>query len=365
MLTKWEKWTSTSAIIYWRLFGLLLLCLLWLRDDNGTGGVILLLFLVVMTLARWRFHLPTWTVLIDQAACMITIIYWPFAALALAMPIFESMLKRQFLYALPTILFAISYPETSLALVAVYIQAGLSGAILGRWAQETEHFQRESDLQRKDHYELINLKEELLIANAHGAQMAEQLERNRIAQQLHDEVGHELTASILAFQAFEQLWKENDEEAAKEMFYEAQQRLSKSAVYLRETVHNIKPVTELGIEGLQEISDRFTLCPVNFQVFGDTSNIPAHLWSILYPCLKEALTNTIRHAKPTMVKITLDISPHILRLSVFNDGVMKESYGHGHGTGLRNLRHRAKAVGGSISTDTTNGFLFICVLPLK
>lgn len=365
MSTKWEKWSPTLAIIMWRLFGLLLLCLLWLQADGSKGGVILLLFLSIMTLARGRFQLPGWTVLIDQAVCMITIYYYPFAAFALALPVFEGMLKRQPWFCLPTVIFTVFYPETAILLVSVFILAGLSGASLGGWLGDMKRYQKEADQQRRDRYELENLKEELLLANAQGARMAELSERNRIAQQLHDDVGHELTASVLALQAFEELWKDNDPEA-KEMFAQAQQRLSKSAVYLRETVHNLKPVKEMGVEGLYEISDQFTLCPVNFNVYGDTTRVPAHLWSILYPTLKEALTNIIRHATPTQVDITLDISPHILRLSVFNDETTQNIREQGAGVGLRNLRHRAKAVGGSIATDTYNGgFIFICVLPLE
>ncbi|WP_404447058.1 histidine kinase [Sutcliffiella horikoshii] len=364
MINKWDNWTSESATNLWRLLGLLFLSLLWLHNAGDEGGVILLLFLIVMTLARWRFRLPGWTVLLDQVACFIALLYWPFAALALALPIFESMYKRQPVYILPTLLFIFAFPDSSVLVIAVFLQAALSGAILGRWAKDTERNQRESDRQRRDRYELENLKEELLLANAQGARLAELSERNRIAQQLHDEVGHEITASVLALQAFEHLWKEGDP-AASEMFTLAQQRLSNSAVYLRETVHNLKPVKELGLEGMYDICDKFSLCPVNFHVFGDTSKVPANLWTILYPTLKEALTNTIRHAKPTQVEISLDISPHILRLSVHNDGVVKDNGVQETGMGLRNLRHRAKAVGGSISTDTTKGFLLICVLPVE
>ncbi|WP_404433273.1 sensor histidine kinase [Sutcliffiella horikoshii] len=363
-MNKWDKWNSESATNLWRLLGLLFLSLLWMQNAGDEGGVILLLFLIVMTLARWRFPLAGWTVLLDQVACFIAVIYWPFAVFALALPVFESMYKRQPWYVLPTLLFIFVYPDSSILVIAVFIQAALTGALLGGWDEDRERNQREADRQRRDRYELENLKEELLLANAQGARLAELSERNRIAQQLHDEVGHELTASVLALQAFEHLWKEGDP-AASELFTLAQQRLSNSAVYLRETVHNLKPVKELGLEGMYDICDKFSLCPVEFHVFGDTSKVPANLWTILYPTLKEALTNTIRHAKPTQVEISLDISPHILRLSVHNDGVMNNNSVQGAGLGLRNLRHRAKAVGGSISTDTTKGFLLICVLPVE
>ncbi|ERN53791.1 histidine kinase [Alkalihalophilus marmarensis] len=364
MMNKWEIWTPEMAMTIWRIFGLLLLSFLWLLGGGNEGGVILLLFLAIMALARWRFTLPGWTVLIEQTVCLMMTPIFPFAAYALALPIFESMLKRQPWFALPTFIFIVIYPETTIQIVVVFIQAGLSGAILGGWYQDTNRYQKESDQQRRNHYELENLKEELLIANVQGTRLAELTERNRIAQQLHDDVGHELTASVLALQAFEELWKVNDPDA-EEMFIQAQRRLSKSAVYLRETVHNMKPVKELGIEGLYEISDEFNLCPVKFNIYGDTGRVPVHLWSILYPTLKEALTNVIRHAQPTLVEISLDISPHILRLSISNDGVTKDKRGRGTGVGLRNLRHRAKAVGGSISFDTSDGFLLICVLPIE
>ncbi|WP_042221887.1 sensor histidine kinase [Oceanobacillus manasiensis] len=361
---KWGNWTSESATFLLRLLGLLLLCSLWLQSSGEEAGIILLLFLLIMTLARWRFQLPGSSVLLDQVACLFAIIYWPLAAFALILPVFESMYQRKPLFSLPTIIFVIVYPETSFLLVGIFVYVACTGAVVGGWKQETKKHQREADKQRRDRYELENLKEELLFANVQATRMAELSERNRIAQQLHDEVGHELTASVLALQAYEQLRKE-DESVAEEMFTEAQQRLHNSADYLRETVHNLKPITDLGIDELQNISDLYTQCPVNFQVFGDTSKVPAHLWSILYPCLKEALTNTIRHAKPTGIEITLDVGPHILRLSVYNDGVLKENSDKGLGIGLRNLRHRTKAVGGSISTDTTDGFLLICVLPLE
>ncbi len=364
MSNKWEKWSPETAIIIWRIFGLLLLSLLWLIGDGNKGGVILLLFLFIMALARWRFQLPGWIVLFDQIVCLLTIYYYPFAAFALALPVFESLLKRAPWYCLPTIIFAVVYSETSILLMTVFIQAGLTGAILGGWFQDTKRYRREVDRQRRERYELENLKEELLIANVQGARMAELAERNRIAQNLHDDVGHELTASVLAIQAFEELWKEGDPEA-QEMFSQLQQRLTKSAIYLRETVHNLKPIKELGVEGLYEITEHFTYCPVNFKVYGDTSKVPGHLWSILYPTLKEAFTNIIRHAQPTLVEISLDISPHIARLSVYNDGLPGDKEGFNTGVGLRNLRHRAKAVGGSISTDPTNGFLLICVLPIE
>ncbi|WP_269758385.1 hypothetical protein [Thalassobacillus sp. C254] len=51
-------------------------------------------------------------------------------------------------------------------------------------------------------------------------------------------------------------------------------------------------------------------------------------------------------------------------MSVYNDGVVDGKGKRFDGVGLRNLRQRAKAVGGSITTDAGDGFRLICVLPL-
>lgn len=339
----------------WRFFGLLVLCLVWINDSGSEMGEILLLFLTIMTLARWRFPMPGWTVLIDQAACFLIMIYWPLASIGLVLPIFEAMIKGKFWFVLPTLGFIMINLQSSILLSVILIQAGLIGWFIRDWTLERTRYQQEVDRQRRDKYEFEGLKEELLFANVQTARMAELTERNRIAQELHDDVGHELTASVLALQAFEQLWKEEDP-SAEELFYLAKQRLSNSAMYLRETVHNMKPLKDLGIGELQDLCNSFTACPISLNIHGDTSKVPVYLWSILQPCLKEALTNVVRHAEATKVEISLDINPHIVRLSIYNDG--------GPGIGLRNLRQRAMAIGGSISVDTHDGFLLICVLPL-
>jgi signal transduction histidine kinase len=350
----------STNIMSWRILGLLLLSLLWLKDNGGEAGVVLLLFLSIMTLARWRFSLPLWTVLLDQLACLIAIPFWQNASFALMMPIFETVHMGQPWFVLPGIISIIAYSRTSILLIVVLIQAAFSGWAIGGWTRKTELYRQEADRQRRDRYELESLKSELLLANTRVAKMAELTERNRIARELHDHVGHELTAAVLALQAFEQLWKEKDPQAV-EMFYLAQERLCNSAIHLRDTVHDMKPVIALGIEQIEEICHGFSVCPIKLDIYGDTTKVPAYLWSILEPCLKEALTNISRHSKAHKVEVSIDVSHRIVRLCIHDDGAGGEA--NNAGMGLRNLRQRAQAVGGSISIDASSGFRLICVLP--
>src|SRR5690242_2772631 len=102
-----NNWTPAISTAIWRSVSLLFLFLVWVNDSGGEIGLILLLCLVIMTLARWLFPLPKWTILVDQGACFITLPYWPFASLGLALPMFEGMRAGRIWFILPTFAFMI------------------------------------------------------------------------------------------------------------------------------------------------------------------------------------------------------------------------------------------------------------------
>lgn len=357
-----DKWTPAAGVNLWRSGGLLLLALTWLLGRGGEAGVILLLFLAVMALARWRFAMPGWAALIDMAACLAAIPFWEEARFGLAIPLFEGMLAGRLWLALPVLIALIGYGEVSLPLVAVLAQAAFAGLAIRGWSMQTSRYRQEADRTRQEKYELDHLRHELLAANVQSARMAELTERHRIAQLLHDDAGHELTAALLALQAFEQLRREGDPQA-DDMFLQARRRLSDGMERLRTTVHNMIPTWAIGLSRLEDICRDYAGCPVRFAVNGDTTKVPAYLWSMLEACLKEALTNVSRHADASKVDVDLDVGVRIVRLCVKDDG--KGGAGVVPGIGLRNLRQRARAVGGSVTTDASDGFCLVCVLPLN
>lgn len=362
-MQKLETWTPKNSIVIVRILGLFLLLNLWIRGDSNEVGVALLLFLMIMSLIRWRFNTPKWMLFIDQVVCLLTMYFWEDAAFGLIIPIFEAILIGNIWIIMPGFIYIIIFNILSFPLIITFIQAAFLGKIIYNWSLDTDIYHKELDIQRYDRYELEELKGELLVANTKVARMAELSERNRIAQELHDNVGHELTAALLALQAFEQLWKEEDP-LAGDMLQQSKERLDNSATQLRDTVHNMKPLETIGINRLREICNGYSNFEIEFSVFGDSSTIPVYLWNILEPCLKEALTNVSRHSQGTKVAVIMDINPYIVRLSVVDNGVEIKS--DGVGIGIRNLRQRAQSVGGNISTDSTDmGFHLVCVLPIK
>ena len=83
----WRQLDPRTSTAIWRVSGLLLLTLLWLSGPGGEAGVVLLLLLAIMAVARWRFALPGWTVLLDQLFCFGTVPFWPGAYTDWAFPI--------------------------------------------------------------------------------------------------------------------------------------------------------------------------------------------------------------------------------------------------------------------------------------
>ena len=87
-----------------RLLGLSLMVALWLQGRGGAENLILVLFLCVLCLARWRFpRMPVWTVVFDQAACGVAMSAWPDAAFGLVIPILDSSAAGVMWLALPAL----------------------------------------------------------------------------------------------------------------------------------------------------------------------------------------------------------------------------------------------------------------------
>jgi len=338
--------------------GLSLLFAFWLISGE-TAGFFLFLALTVMALLRWRLPRLSCTVALDIAVCIgLAVIGGTHYALAL--PLFSAMFFGRY-WAAGTGLYLVFYFEPSLA--AVLVLSALAGLFLGRWEAERQEKLNLRDRSAGRYYELESLQTDLTAALAQIERMTAVAERTRIARDIHDNAGHEIVAAYMSFQTARAMMDTENPDAL-ELYDAALERLSSGTNKIRETVHNLSAVTSLGVETLQELCDRFPGPDVRFCVYGNTSKIPVYVWNMLEACLSECLTNVARHSAAISVSADLDVTPHIVRLCVENDGVVET--GGSPGSGLRNLRHRAAAIGGNLSIDAGDTtFRLVCVIPMK
>ncbi|MCL2357868.1 MAG: histidine kinase [Defluviitaleaceae bacterium] len=238
--------------------------------------------------------------------------------------------------------------------------------------------ERERGLKRRDAeagkvYEMESLQRDLLSAAARIEGMTAVSERARIAREIHDNAGHEIVAAYISLQAARAEISGTD--GAVTLYDAALSRLDEGINKIREAVHNLAPVSAIGADSLRNVCEKFP-GEVQFNIFGNTSRVPVHVWNVLEACLNEALTNAAKHAPGEISRVTLDATPHIVRLCVENATPQSRFSGtkatntltrasHKPGVGLRNLRHRAASVGGNFSANLSDGkFRAVCVIPI-
>ncbi len=348
------------ANIY-RIAGIILLYLNWLNTGKGMAGIVLLLFLIIFMLLRWRFAKLKWTMLIDQVAIIVIGMLWEKSFYALSLNAFEVIYAGNFWLLVSIVIWGALLHE-NIFLGLLIGQSVFTGFCLYGWRKQMEAFVKRMDGDNKRNYELESLQKELLAANVSVAKMAELSERSRIAKDIHDNAGHEIIAAYMSLQTAQEVIKQ-DSNLAAEFVSESLGRLEIGIDSIREAVHNLAPLNTMGVAALRKLCREFTYCQTEFMAYGDSSKVPVYLWIILEACLKEALTNIIKHAEAKNVKVDLDITNHIVRLCVENDGKRKGE--PTTGIGLRNLSLRAMSVGGNISVDMSNGYRLVCVLPIE
>ena len=340
-----------------------LLAAFWLESAE-TAGFFLLLILIVMSLLRRRIPKLEVTAVFDIIICVALAELWPYASFAMALPLFAAMYFGRYWILLAGVAYLAFNFEPTLA--AILILTALCGMLLGFWERERQGKLKSLDNSAKRYYEMANLQNDLAAALAQVERMTAVAERTRIARDIHDNAGHEIVAAYISLQTAREMMDAKAENAdALELYDAAMDRLNTGANKIREAVHNLSAVTVLGVENLQEICRRFPARDVTFCAYGDTSKIPMYVWSMLESCLNECLTNVARHSAAKYVNVDLDATPHIVRLCVENDGLKGTGGNSPIGTGLRNLRHRAAAIGGNLSVDYGKAFRVICVIPMK
>ena len=333
---------------------------LWLRMGD-TEGFLLWMALFVLFLLRERVPKFKRTVVIDFL--VILSLYGelnpPMTVPALMLVFFQAFYFG--IYWLLVILIYILYLLSPISGVLV-LSAGLSGMLLNYWEKEVDEKKNTRDGMAQKYLELESMQRELSTALMRVEQMTVIAERARLSRDIHDNAGHEIVAAYISFQTVRTLLEDADGEVL-ELYDAALERLNRGTDKIRESVHNLSTVTLLGIESLRENCERFSFAPVDFKAYGDSSLVSISIWNMLESCLNECLTNIMRHSRAKTVNVELDVTPYLVRLFVENDGAHPTD--KPTGTGLRNLRHRAAAMGGSVAMKSGKVFSVTCVIPLK
>lgn len=216
---------------------------------------------------------------------------------------------------------------------------------------------RLSDTAREMSSLLEQQKTDLIQQQDNELHIATLNERNRIAREIHDNVGHLLSSSILQSAALKTIAKE---ETVKTGLDTLSQTLTKAMNNVRESVHGIYDQSiDLNLQ-IQEIIDQFGFCEIKYDYF-ITGNPNKKIKYAFITIVKEALANVAKHSDATLVTVTLREHPALYQLIIKDNGHVK-SYRTDEGLGLRNMADRVESLKGHMNISIKNGFeIFISV----
>ncbi|MFH9552702.1 sensor histidine kinase [Streptomyces sp. NPDC017435] len=197
------------------------------------------------------------------------------------------------------------------------------------------------------------------------------LERNEIARELHDTLGHALTLAVVqagaARAAGDPDFTDRALEAIEETGRSALEDLDRVLLVLRETGQpaGARPALDEASRLLD--SARSSGAQVDAEVTGPLEDLPGPVSREAYRMLQEALTNVLRHAGPVPVGVRIGVESAQLRLDVRNPlPVQVSGAAGGGGRGLRGIRERAALLGGEAHAGPDGGHWLLHVdLPLR
>ncbi|NYJ06733.1 sensor histidine kinase [Petropleomorpha daqingensis] len=217
----------------------------------------------------------------------------------------------------------------------------------------TELLRRE----QRSRAELATAHEQLRGYAAQAEELATTQERNRVARDIHDGLGHHLTVVQMQVQAARAVLG-TDPDRADAVLARAQDSATEALAEVRRSVAALRaerprPPLRTSLEGLAAEASAAGI-PTELRVTGDVRPLPADAEESLFRAAQEALTNVRKHAEAGSATVVLDFrGPATVRLEVCDDG--RGLVARGSGFGLVGIRERAAQLGGRLDVTSAPG----------
>ena len=195
---------------------------------------------------------------------------------------------------------------------------------------------------------------------------AQELERRRIARELHDSVGPSLSAIKYSLERGAELHRQSRHADTQPLLGRTIQLVRAAIADIRSIAMDLRPpvLDDLGVASAlewlsREFGETYAHIGVHTRIDATDADIPPHLATTNFRCAQELLNNVAKHSKAHHVSVTLSRDPSRVTLIVCDDGIglpnasASGSFGTGHG--IRNLRERAQMTGGSLTLSADQG----------
>lgn len=205
---------------------------------------------------------------------------------------------------------------------------------------------------------LTEKNKELLEKQDYEIRVATLNERNRIARDIHDTVGHLLSSAILQTAAIMAVCTDSE---IKKKLETVKDTLSEGMDNIRTSVHELYDESiDLNTE-VVKLTQKFKFCPVALE-YNVESEPERKVKLSFLAVIGEALSNVAKHSDATAVSVALNEHPAMFQLVVKDNGTKKFAADES-GIGLSNIRKRIIDLGGIINISSENGFKIFITVP--
>lgn len=242
--------------------------------------------------------------------------------------------------------------------------AGVVQYQTGRYGMLDAKYRRTRDDSVEKNLLLREKNQSLLEKQDYEIYTATLRERNRIAREIHDNVGHMLSRSILMVGAMKAV---HGEGSLKEPLCRLEDTLSAAMTSVRESVHDLHDEAINLKEVLESLTGEYTFCQTRL-VYDMGYEVPREIRYGFIAIVKEALNNVMKYSNATWVQVVAREHPGMYQLVIEDNGtsgIGRKHDGYGGGIGIRNMKERVDTFGGNLEIQTQKGWRIHITVPKK
>lgn len=248
-----------------------------------------------------------------------------------------------------------------LCAAALALLAAMLGVRSGEVSRRRSELIRTRDSGTEIVLTLQQKNSELIRKQDNEVNIATLKERNRIAREIHDNVGHLLSRALLQSGA---LLAVTDSEQMPLQYAQTaalKETLSSAMNSIRESVHGLR---DDSIDLHHAVGEAVEAVKSRFRIITDldfSEKMPPNIKLCMIAVVKEALSNAVKHSSGDTIHIVIREHPALYQLCVTDNGKAAQIRAN-TGMGLNNMRERTEALGGIFRADTSDGFrIFISI----
>src|SRR6266536_2169619 len=267
------------------------------------------------------------------------------------------------------VIFALSFPSPlAFALLPGVITLYFCVRAINKYKEAHRLSQLHVQLLDEAHQELQQTHAALQEASVHSMRYAALAERTRLAQEMHDGLGHQLTSLIVQLQTLEMMLPGEPIRAANAvpaMLEVARKAMAEVRLAVSARSEDERGLGLVALQGLVSQCAAHAHLPLAFQQDDDLADWSVEVSVALYRVLQEALTNIMRHAEATSATIQVQERDQQVILTVADNGHYTANTELSPGFGLKGIMERCQPLGGScmLSQNQPHGLKLQVMLP--